>query len=57
MPETSCRSCGSELAVIQVCRLCNQILKLACNTCGHISDEKVHLDCRKAEFLVTHRNN
>ena len=28
-------------------------LKFGCQSCGNIADEKVHLDCRNAEFLVT----
>lgn len=52
MPETNCRSCGSDLEAMS-CNFCNQTLKLTCNTCGHISDEKIHTDCRNAEFLVT----
>ena len=32
---------------------CNQPLKFGCQSCGNIADEKVHLDCRNAEFLVT----
>lgn len=56
MLDSKCRSCGCDLEVISVCKSCYQTLKLACNACGYISDEKVHLDCRNAEFLVTRRH-
>ena len=53
VPETICRTCGLELEAASVCRFCNQILKFTCKRCGYISDEKIHVDCRNAEFLVT----
>jgi uncharacterized Zn finger protein len=53
MTETICRSCGSEeLDVTKICGFCNQALYLTCNNCGYISDEKVHIDCRNAEFFL-----
>jgi len=55
MPDTNCRSCGSKLEVNLVCKFCNQPVRLTCGICGYISDEKVHVDCMNAEFLVTHR--
>jgi predicted amidophosphoribosyltransferase len=51
MTETICRSCGSELDITLICGFCNQALKFGCENCGHITDEKVHVDCRNAEFL------
>ena len=53
MTETVCRRCGSDLDVISVCKFCSQPLKFGCQSCGNIADEKVHVDCRNAEFLVT----
>ena len=53
MTVTICRRCGSDLDIISVCRFCNQPLKFGCQSCGNIADEKVHVDCRNAEFLVT----
>jgi predicted amidophosphoribosyltransferase len=53
MTETICRPCGSEqLDVTKICDFCNQALYLTCNNCGYISDEKVHVDCRDAEFYL-----
>jgi predicted amidophosphoribosyltransferase len=54
MTETLCRSCGSEeLHVKTVCGFCNQPINFACGHCGHIADEKVHVDCRNAEFFLS----
>ena len=54
MTETLCRSCGSEkLHVKTVCGFCNQPTIYACGHCGHIADEKVHVDCRNAEFFLS----
>ena len=52
MTETVCRVCGSELAVISNCKFCDQPLKFGCQSCGSLTDEKVHADCRNAEFLI-----
>jgi len=57
MTETVCRRCGSDLDVISVCKFCSQPLKFGCQSCRNIADEKVHVDCRNAEFLVTNRAN
>ena len=55
--EAICRRCGSELDItISTCKLCNQPLKFGCLSCGHIEDEKVHLDCRNAEYLLPANN-
>jgi transcription elongation factor Elf1 len=57
MTEAICRRCGSELDItISTCKLCNQPLKFGCLSCGHIEDEKVHLDCRNAEYLLPANN-
>ena len=56
MPDSNCRSCGSNLEIITVCKLCNQPLVFACNRCGSFLDEKVHLNCRRSDIEVT-RNN
>jgi hypothetical protein len=57
MPDTICRACGSEFEALSICRFCNEIIKYTCKTCGFISDEKIHADCRTAEFLITHHNH
>ena len=54
MTETLCRSCGSEeLHVKTVCGFCNQPINFTCGHCGYIADEKVHVDCRNAEFFLS----
>ena len=54
MTESICRSCGSEeLDVIRICGFCKQALNLGCNHCGYIADEKVHVDCKNAEFFLS----
>ena len=55
MTETICSRCGSDLEAISLCKFCNQPLKFGCQSCGNIADEKVHVDCRNAEFLITNR--
>ncbi|HEY8139859.1 MAG TPA: zinc ribbon domain-containing protein [Nitrososphaera sp.] len=53
MPETICRRCGSDLTEGTThCSLCDQMLTLACPSCGYVSDSKVHADCRTAEAFV-----
>ena len=52
MPDSNCRSCGSDLEIISVCESCHQASKLTCNNCGYISDEKIHLDCRNSVVQV-----
>jgi predicted amidophosphoribosyltransferase len=53
MTETICRSCGSEkLHAKIICGFCSQPINFECSHCGHIADEKIHVDCRNAEFLV-----
>ena len=56
VPDTICRACGSEFEALSLCQFCNEIIKYTCMTCGFISDEKIHADCRTAEFLITHQN-
>jgi predicted amidophosphoribosyltransferase len=52
-----CRQCGSELdIIISICKLCEQPLRFGCPSCGHIEDEKVHLDRRNAEYLLQVEN-
>jgi predicted amidophosphoribosyltransferase len=54
MTETLCRSCGSEKLHIKIiCEFCNQPINFVCSRCGYITDEKVHVDCRNAEFFVS----
>jgi predicted amidophosphoribosyltransferase len=52
--ETICRSCGSEkLHVKVICELCSQPINFECIHCGYITDEKVHVDCKNREFLLS----
>ena len=56
MTETICRSCGSEkLHVKIICELCSQPVNFECIHCGHITDDKVHVDCKNTEFLLLAR--
>jgi len=54
MTETICRSCGSEEPdVTKIGGFWNQCTKLAYKSYGgYSSDEKVHLDCRNAAFVL-----
>jgi hypothetical protein len=36
----------------QVCGFCNQPINFVCGHFGYITDEKVHVDCRNAEFFL-----
>jgi len=52
--ETICRSCGSEkLHVKIICELCSQAINFECSYCGYITDDKVHVDCKNTEFLLS----
>jgi hypothetical protein len=52
MAQTLCIKCGSELKVSSYCDLCQEPLIFACTSCGYITEEKVHTDCRNAEVLA-----
>jgi hypothetical protein len=52
MAQTLCIKCGSELKVSSYCHLCQEPLIFACTSCNHITEEKVHTDCRNAEVLA-----
>ena len=54
MTETLCRSCGAEgMQIKTVCGFCKQPINFACSRCGYITDDKVHVDCINAEFLLS----
>ena len=52
MAQTLCIKCGSELKVSSHCQLCMEPLILTCTSCGYITEEKVHPDCRNAAVLA-----
>ena len=52
MAQTLCIKCGSELKVSSYCQLCQEPLIFACTLCDHITEEKVHTDCRNAAVLA-----
>ena len=52
MAQTLCIKCGSELKVSSHCQLCMEPLIFACTSCGYITEEKVHTDCRNAAVLA-----
>ena len=52
MAQTLCIKCGSDLKVSSYCNLCQEPLIFACTSCGYITEEKVHSDCRNAEVLA-----
>jgi hypothetical protein len=52
MAQTLCIKCGSDLKVSSYCHLCQEPLIFACTSCGYITEEKVHTDCRNAEVLA-----
>ena len=54
MTESLCRRCGAEdMHIKMVCEFCNQPIKFECGNCGYVTDEKVHVDCINAEFLLS----
>ncbi len=38
----SCRNCGSELKVIELCRECDQPLHFQCEKCRYFVDDPIH---------------
>ncbi|MEW5839510.1 hypothetical protein [Nitrososphaera sp.] len=52
MPETLCRSCGTELRPKSSCELCGVTLNMVCPGCGNFTDDMVHLDCVLARRLL-----
>jgi len=38
----SCRNCGMELQVMQLCSHCNQPLHFECNNCNAFVDDPIH---------------
>ena len=52
MAQTLCIKCGSELKASSYCQICMEPLIFACTSCGYITEEKVHTDCRNAEILA-----
>ena len=57
MTDAICRSCGSEeMHIKTVCGLCKQPINFVCGSCGYITDQKVHVDCINAEFLLSTRS-
>ena len=57
MADTICRSCGSESIYMKaICEFCKQPISFECGNCGYITDDKVHVDCINAEFLLSTRS-
>ena len=52
MAQTLCIKCGSELKVSSHCQLCMEPLIFVCTSCGYVTEEKVHTDCRNAAVLA-----
>jgi hypothetical protein len=52
MGSTICIKCGSSLAPFSYCELCKEPLNFKCSSCGFVTEEKVHVDCASANFLV-----
>ena len=38
----SCRKCGQELEVMQLCSHCDQPLHFGCNNCNSFVDDPIH---------------
>jgi len=45
----SCRKCGEQLQVINICKHCNQPLHFECNNCNSFVDDPIH----QHEFLTS----
>ena len=50
----SCRKCGEELQVIQLCNQCNQPLHLECNYCNVYIDDPIHQHKNLLQSFLQH---
>jgi predicted amidophosphoribosyltransferase len=47
------KRCSEKLHVKLICELCKQPINFECSHCGYITDEKIHVDCKNTEFLLS----
>ena len=45
VPDSPCRSCGAELPVASICRICGGLLLRGCKKCSTVSDAS-NAECR-----------
>ena len=41
----SCRKCGKEMQMKQICFNCRNPIKFTCKSCHAETEEQIHLDC------------
>ncbi len=50
----SCRKCGQELQVMQLCNHCNQPLHFECNNCDVYIDDPIHQHDNSFQSFLQH---
>ncbi len=50
----SCRKCGQELQVMQLCNHCNQPLHFECNNCNVYLDDPIHQQGNSFQSFLLH---
>ncbi|HEX9677818.1 hypothetical protein [Nitrososphaera sp.] len=45
VPDSTCRSCGTELTAASICRICGGLLSRGCKKCSTVFDAS-HTECR-----------
>jgi len=49
----SCRNCGSELKVIELCLGCSQPVHFECNNCNAFVDDPIHQHENESQLLIS----
>jgi len=50
----SCRNCGQELQVMQLCSDCDQPLRFECNNCNAFVDDPIHQHENSSQSFLQH---
>lgn len=57
MRVNSCRRCGKELVIEQLCKVCNIPITFHCHACGNITEKQIHASCMLIETSYTPNAN